>query len=109
MSRLINPDFRQMSLFSEDRDEKILMRVRLESNSVLGAWYELSLVATKIGFLIEKHSGAHGRGRQLETWFRRDIVGAEKKYSRILADKVNPKRKSPRKYYVVFREAKMFQ
>ncbi len=105
MPKTHNDDFRQMVLFTEDRDEQILMRVRLESNSVLGAWYELALVSTKIGYLIEKHSGAHGRGRQLETWFRRDIIGAEKKYSRILADKVNPKRKSPRKYFVVFREA----
>ena len=91
----------QMALFTENREERILMSVRLEAESALGAWYELALVVTKIGYLIEKHSGAQGRGHQVETWFRRDFAEAEKKYSNILAAKTNPKRRSPRKYRIV--------
>jgi hypothetical protein len=101
-------DFKQIPLFSHDSQERVLMRVRLESESALSAWYELALVSTPFGYLVEKTSGAQGRGHQSETWYRRNLPDAEKKYSRILSDKVNPKRRSPRKYRVVLRETQIF-
>ena len=84
------------------KGEQILQRVRLEAESALGAWYELYLVVTSSGFLIEKHSGSsRGSTRQKETWFRRTLPDAERKYGQILTSKLNPQRRSPRKYKVV--------
>jgi hypothetical protein len=98
-----NADFQQMALPLElGSGERILQRIRLEAESVRGAWYELYLVDTLNGFLIEKHSGsAHGHSRQKETWFRRTRPDAERKYTQILSSKLNQKRKNPRKYQVV--------
>ena len=102
-----NSDFKQMALPLElASGEHILQRIRLEAESVRGAWYELYLVDTPNGFLIEKHSGsAHGPGRQKETWFRRTLPDAERKYTQILSSKLNQKRKNPRKYQVVEHKA----
>jgi hypothetical protein len=102
-----NADFKQIALpLNLERGERILQRIRLEAESVRGAWYELYLVDTPNGFLIEKHSGsAHGFSRQKETWFRRTLPDAERKYSQILNSKLNQKRKNPRKYQVVGSEA----
>lgn len=81
--------------------EELLRRIRLEADSALAAWYELYLVATPGGFLIEKHSGSlQTQRRQKEIWFRRSRPEAERKFSQILKNKLNPQRKSPRKYSV---------
>ena len=98
-----NSDFQQMALPLElGFGERVLNSIRLEAESVMGAWYELYLVLTPNGYLIEKHSGSsHGQGRQKETWFRRSLPDAERKYAQILNNKLNQKRRSPRKYKVV--------
>jgi hypothetical protein len=98
-----NCDFQQISLpLDLAIGEQVLQRIRLEAESALGAWYELYLVVTPNGFLIEKHSGsARGLSRQKETWFRRTLPDAERKYTQILSSKLNQKRSSPRKYKVV--------
>ena len=98
-----NSDFQQIVLPLElGFGEHVLQRIRLEAESAFGAWYELYLVVTPNGFLIEKHSGSsHTLNRQKETWFRRNKVDAERKYSQILCSKLNQKRRSPRKYKVV--------
>lgn len=98
-----NADFQQLELPLElGSGEQILQRIRLEAESVRGAWYELYLVKSPNGFLIEKHSGSScGHGRQKETWFRRTLPEAERKYSLILNSKLNQKRRNPRKYQVV--------
>lgn len=98
-----NADFQQMNLPLElNAGEQVLQQIRLEAESVRSAWYELYLVRTPNGFLIEKHSGSLlGHSRQKETWFRRTLCDAERKYSQILSNKLNPKRRSPRKYMVV--------
>jgi len=98
-----NSDFQQIVLPLElGFEEHILQRTRLEADSTLGAWYELYLVVTPNGFLIEKHSGSsHSLVRQKETWFRRRRTDAERKYHQILSNKLNPNRRSPRKYKVV--------
>lgn len=98
-----NADFQQLALPLElAGDEQVLQFVRLEAESVKRAWYELYLVMTPNGFLIEKHSGSsHSHSRQKETWFRRTRPEAEQKYSMILNGKLNQNRRSPRKYQVV--------
>jgi len=98
-----NCDFQQITLpLDLGSGEQVLQRVRLEAESAFGAWYELYLVVTPNGFLIEKHSGStHSLSRQKETWFRRTLPDAERKYTQILTSKLNQKRRSPRKYTVV--------
>lgn len=98
-----NSDFQQIALpLDLASGEHILQRIRLEAESAFGAWYELYLVVTPNGFLVEKHSGSsHRLNRQKETWFRRTLPDAERKYSQILNMKLNQKRRSPRKYKVV--------
>ena len=100
-----NCDFQQIPLPVElGSGEHILRHIRLEAESVFGAWYELYLVETQSGFLIEKHSGSNRcSNRQKETWFRRSLPDAERKYTQILNSKLNQKRRSPRKYKVTER------
>ena len=102
--KAVNTNFQQFALPLVELGigEHVLQSTRLEAESVFGAWYELYLVVTPIGFLIEKHSGsARGLSRQIETWFRRNKVDAKRKYSQILNSKLNQKRRSPRKYIIV--------
>lgn len=98
-----NSDFQQMALpLVLGGGEHIHQRIRLEAESAFGAWYELYLVVTPSGFLIEKHSGSsRSHSRQKETWFRRTLPEAERKYSQILNSKLNQKRRSPRRYKIV--------
>ena len=98
-----NCDFQQIALpLDLGSGEHVLKRTRLEAASSWAAWYELYLVATPSGFLIEKHSGSsHSPSRQKEIWFRRNLPDAERKYTQILNGKLNQKRRSPRKYTVV--------
>lgn len=64
-----NSDYQQIVLPLElGFGEQLLQSTRLEAESVFGAWYELYLVVTPNGFLIEKHSGSsHSLSRQKET------------------------------------------
>jgi hypothetical protein len=99
-----NGDFRQLDLpldIELGKGERILKHTRLLAQSAKCAWYELYLVRLPHGYLIEKISGAQGCGRQRETWFRRHQPDAEKKFEKIISDKTNPDRRSPRKYTVV--------
>jgi hypothetical protein len=97
-----NSDFNQMELPLElGKGEEVLQRARLVAASKQGAWYELYLVGIPHGYLIEKHSGvSNSPSRQKETWFRRNLVDAENKFFKIIKDKLNPERKSPRKYQI---------
>jgi hypothetical protein len=99
-----NPDFIQMELPMDlelGQGESVLKHTRMESESVRHAWYELYIVKIPHGFVIEKVSGGIGCGRQRESWFRRERTDAEKKFDQIVADKINPARRSPRKYSLV--------
>lgn len=91
-------DFRQMDLFQEG--ERILEHARLEAPSIRSAWYEIFLIEIKGGFIIEAHAGDRKR-RTKESWFRRKPDEALQKYIKILKDKLNPERRSPRKYVLV--------
>jgi hypothetical protein len=101
-----NSDFQQIALpLDLAIGEHVLQRIRLEADSLQSAWYELYLVVTTNGFLIEKHSGSsRSPSRMKETWFRRSLPEAKRKYSQILSLKLNRERKSPRKYKVVNNE-----
>lgn len=107
----LNTDFQQVALpLDLAFGEHIIQRIRLEAESELGAWYELYLVVTPSGFLIEKHSGsARSFSRQKETWFRRTLPEAKRKYSQILSCKLNHNRRNQRKYKVAIDESKKQQ
>lgn len=98
-----NNDLQQIELpLDLGSGEHIQQHIRLEAESTFGAWYELYLVVTPGGYLIEKHSGSsRGFSRQKEIWFRRTLSEAERKYSQILNSKLNQKRRNPRRYKVV--------
>lgn len=86
------------------QQEVIIALVRLEA-SAQRAWYELALKTITGGFLIEKVSGGeNGKGRQREIWFRPSLNEAQRKFRGILDSKINPKRRSPRKYVLVKQE-----
>lgn len=106
-----NCDFQQIALpIDLGSGEHILQRIRLEADSLRSAWYELYLIVTPSGFLIEKHSGSSiGHSRLKETWFRRFLPEAKRKYTQILNNKLNHNRRSPRKYKVVNNESEKQQ
>lgn len=106
----INPDLQMELPLELGKGEQVLVHTRLEApSSKRCAWYELFLIEAANGFLIEKHSGAKGcSGRQKETWFRRHRIDAERKFSKIVTDKTNPARRSPRIYSVVTSEPACF-
>jgi hypothetical protein len=106
-----NSDFQQIALPMDlTIGEHILQRDRLEADSKLGAWYEFYLVVTPSGFMIEKHSGSsRGYERQKETWFRRTLPEAKRKYSHILGCKLNQNRCNPRKNKVTTDEGQKQQ
>lgn len=83
-----------------ERGERVIKHTRLVAPSVRNAWYELFLVRLPHGFLISKVSGATGQGNLTETWFRRQKTDTESKFDKIVLDKTNPLRRSPRKYVV---------
>ena len=49
-----NSDFQQIALLLDlGSGEHVLQKIRLEAESARGAWYDLYLVGTPSGFLIE--------------------------------------------------------
>ena len=83
-----------------EKGERVLKHCRLIAPSARDAWYELFLVRLPHGFLVSKISGATGQGKLKETWFRRQKTEAESKFDKIVLDKTNPLRRSPRKYVI---------
>ncbi|RLA93120.1 MAG: hypothetical protein DRG83_21465 [Deltaproteobacteria bacterium] len=53
------------------------------------------------GYLLRKESGAGERVLYREAWFKESYEEANRLYCRILKEKTNPKRKSPRKYSII--------
>lgn len=98
-----NCDFQQIALpLNLAIGEHVLQRARLEANSGLNIWYELYLVLTPTGFLIEKHSGSSsGQGRLKETWHRQTLPDAKRKFSQIYKSKLNNNRQNSKKQKVV--------
>lgn len=83
------------------RGGTILDRVRLEAESVLGAWYELELYEIEGGYLIRKSSGATNRKINVEIWYRPSLLEAQEKFRRIVAEKTNHESKRRRHYVLV--------
>ena len=92
-----NSDFQQLALpIDLAIGERVLQHTRLEAESVHGAWYELYLVSIPGGYFVEKHSGSSCRlGRQKETWFRRTLGEAERKYAKILTSAYSDPNRPP--------------
>jgi hypothetical protein len=90
-----NSDFQQIALpLDLAIGEHVLLHRRLETGNLQNYWYELYLVVTPHGFLIEKHSGSSGvKDRLKETWFGRSLREAKRKYSQIFSFKLNHARK----------------
>ena len=81
---------------------KELKRIYLQDlDSRKQAWYELLIYQIDNGYLVHKNSGAGERKLNSETWFRPSLTEADNKFSRIVKDKTNPDRKSPRHYKIV--------
>lgn len=59
---------------------KILQQTRLEAISPKNAWYELELVELLEGFAVIKRSGQQAAKGLEDSWFRRTLESAEKKY-----------------------------
>lgn len=98
-----NCDFQQVALpLDISIGEHVLQRIRFESNSEAGSWYELYLVVSPKGFLIEQHSGSlRVPGRLKETWLHRTLTDAKRNYSHIYSCKLSKKRRSTNKLKVV--------
>lgn len=80
-------------------EKEPLSHIRLESDSPLQAWYELSIFHLPgVGYLIQKASGCRNAKPVLETWFRHDYAGAMEKYQQLLNKKMH--KKSGRRYTV---------
>ena len=79
--------------------ERKLRETRLEADT--GAYYALTLIEIAGGYLVSKKSGVGDRKPHEEAWFRRHRDEAEARFESIVADKINPERKSPRKYRIV--------
>ena len=81
--------------------KKIVQTTSLKANSPKGAFYNLAIVQIRDGYLVRKESGAGERVLHREAWFRESYEEANRLYCRILKEKTNPKRKSPRKYSII--------
>ena len=81
---------------------RIIKKIHLVAeNSPKKAFYELWMEFISDGYLICKASGANGKILDRESWFRKSLDEAREKYQKILSDKLNPNRKSPRKYQLI--------
>ncbi len=72
-----------------------------DENSPQKAFYDLWIQKISDGYLVCKASGANGKVLNKESWFRETKQEAEEKFQRILSNKLNPNRKSPRKYQMI--------
>jgi len=80
---------------------QILERTSLRAKSPKNAFYNLAIIKIRDGYLVKKESGAGTRVLHKEAWFRETYEEAIRLYQKILREKTNPKRRSPRKYTVV--------
>ena len=82
-------------------NRKLLKKAYLKAESPRKAFYILKLEKIRDGFIVSKESGADRKVLHKESWFRETLEEAEKLFRRILLQKTNPSRKSPRKYKII--------
>ena len=81
--------------------KEVLRSTSLRAESPKRAFYNLVIIKITDGYLVRKESGAGSKVLHREAWFRETHEEALKLYEKILREKTNPKRRSPRKYTVV--------
>jgi hypothetical protein len=86
----------QLNLF----DPVIFKKVHLIAESPKNAFYRLWLEAHADGYILKKESGSGERVLDRRQWTFKSREIAEKKFDRRVRDKINPDRKSPRKYKI---------
>lgn len=84
----------QLSLFQEIDSETVLE----SPDSPKCAFYRLRIESDNGIFIVRKESGAGGIVLDRRAWVFNDIKLSEKFYVRIIREKTNPDRKSPRVY-----------
>lgn len=76
----------------------ILKMIELEADSPKKAFYRLMVEETMGIWAVVKESGANGKVLDRRRWTMESAEKAVARYERILRDKLNPNRGSPRKY-----------
>lgn len=76
----------------------ILKMTELEADSPKRAFYRLMIEECQGAWAVVKESGAAGKVLDRRRWVMESAEKAVAKYDRILRDKLNPARGSPRKY-----------
>lgn len=76
----------------------VLRMIELEADSPKKAFYRLMIEECQGAWSVIKESGAAGKVLDRRRWVMESAEKAVAKYDRILRDKLNPTRGSPRKY-----------
>ena len=79
-------------------DETILESADLVADSPKKAYYKLKLISDGGQFAVEKESGIDGRELVRRRWVAITMDADDLLYQKKLREKLNPTRKSPRKY-----------
>ncbi len=85
----------QLQLFPNE-----IMMVFLQSDSPKKAWWRLTLIEHNECYALIKESGIKGRMLDRRMWPMRSAEKAKKMFDRKVKEKLNPSRKSPRKYEI---------
>lgn len=78
----------------------ILKMIELEADSPKRAFYRLMVEESMGVWAVVKESGAAGKVLDRRRWVMESAEKAVAKYEKILRDKLNPNRGSPRKYKI---------
>lgn len=76
----------------------VIMETYLEAESKKNAFWILRLYESQGRYWLEKESGAGGKILDVRKWPMRDRAKALHQFNKKVAEKLNPKRLSPRKY-----------
>lgn len=79
-------------------DATILDSAELVADSPKKAFYRIKLVVKEGDYYVEKESGAQDKVLDRRRWTAITMDAAEILYKKKLREKLNPTRKSPRKY-----------
>lgn len=78
----------------------VLKTVLLKADSTKKAWWKLSLLEHNDRYFIEKQSGYMDKMLDRRWWPMADLDTAVLTFEKKVKQKLNPKRKSPRKYKI---------
>ncbi len=87
----------QISMFGTT----VLKSTHLIAESKRSAFYNLYIEIVDRNIFIRKESGTGDKILDTRRWKFENYADAEKKFNQIIKSKINPKRKSPRKYKIL--------